>query len=827
MGIAEQDDDADRGIADLCQSLPAGLLERTRLLNSKPVLGRGQFVLYWMRTAIRVDENPALNVAIELANQLDVPLLVYQGLSKRYPYASDRHHTFVLQGARDVQLELANRNIPYVVHVERPGHRDPHLKTLARCASVVVTEDMPTEPLRRWAVSLSRAIPGAMMLVDTACVVPMQLVGRGYDRAYEYRDATKAMYAQRVSLTHDDSVLRTDIQSSIDLPFESLDLQDCDIARLAGQCEIDHSVGPVPHTIGGAIAGYQRWQDFKTKGLTNYARQRNDPLVDGVSRMSAYLHYGMVSPTRIAREAAAVETAGAEKFLDELLIWRELAYAFCHYRRDHGRVSSIPNWARETLREHESDRRDLMSWETMARGRTGDSIWDAAQRSLIMHGELHNNVRMTWGKAVLNWTRDAKRALARLIDLNHRYALDGRDPASYGGILWCLGQFDRPFKPVQPVFGSVRTRTTDQHAKRLDPVAYKRKVTRSPWDSVPKVAVVGAGISGLICARTLADHGCDVSVFDKSRGVSGRMSTRRLEDAVTFDHGAQYFTARDVRFKRYVESWVEDGVVQPWDGRIVAIEKCVVDSDKSGGDRYLAVPGMSSLGKHLASDLSMFLDTQITAVTRTNNKWRLTTDAGSGFDEFDVVVVAVPSHQAASLLVEAPGLADRARGVKMDGCWALMLAFERSLNLGFDGAFVQQSPLSWIARNSSKPGRGGDCETWVVHADAEWTEAHIEDSPDEIRSFLIDEFFRATGRSKVEPRHSVIHRWRFAIPKNPLATDCLFDAEQSIGACGDWCGGPRVEGAFLSGMAMAGRIMGAINADAASDFQRDRQIELF
>ncbi|TWU56266.1 FAD-dependent oxidoreductase [Rubripirellula reticaptiva] len=813
-------------------SLPKPLLERTRLVGPNQVPSRGEFVLYWMRAAIRTDENPALNVAIELANRLELPLLVYQGLSERYPFASDRHHTFVLQGARDVQLEMARRNLPYALHVERSGHRGPHLKTLAQNASSVVTEDMPTEPLRSWTLSLSRKISGALVVVDTACVVPMRLVGRSYERAFEYRDATRDLYSQRVSVPPNDSVLGNSVfgtngRASIDLPFEPIDLQDCDIASLVGQCEIDHSIGPVSHSPGGSIAGYRRWQEFRNKGLSSYARRRNDVVDDGVSRMSPYLHYGMVAPTRIAREATADQSAGAEKFLDELLIWRELSYAFCHYRRDHGRVSAIPNWARETLREHKRDSRDLLSWETMARGRTGDSIWDAAQRSLLMHGELHNNVRMTWGKAVLKWTPDAKRALARLIDLNHRYALDGRDPASYGGILWCLGQFDRPFSPVQPVYGTVRNRPTDQHAKRIDSIAYQRKVTRPLWNPVPKVAVIGAGISGLTCARTLADHGCDVSVFDKSRGVSGRMSTRRLEDAISFDHGAQYFTARDGRFKRYVESWIDDGIVQRWDGRIVAVEKGVVYSEKVGDQRFVAVPGMSALGKHLASDLKMCLGAQVVAPERANDKWQLATDDGSDLGEFDYVVVAVPSHQATSLLVNAPGLAEQASGVKMNGCWAVMLAFEQSLNIGFDGAFVQQSPLSWIARNNSKPGRNGDRETWVLHADAEWTEAHMEDSPGAIESFLIAEFFRAVGGINVEPSYSAIHRWRFAIPQDPLSADCLLDVQRNIGACGDWCGGPRVEGAFLSGMAIAGRILGQMNMNAAPLLRMDQQLDLF
>ncbi len=487
---------------DLIDSLPQSLAERTRVIKQGPLPNDGKFVLYWMRTAIRVDENPAFNLAIEFANRLRLPVLVYQGLSERYPFASDRHHTFILQAARDVQSECARRSIAYALHVERPGHRGPHLQTLAEASALVVTEDMPVEPLRRWTAALGHRVDRTLIAVDTACVVPMRLVGKSYERAFAFRKATSQLYADRISLPPENSESQFKFEHPVDLPFDPVDLEHLEIADLVAQCEIDHAIGPVPDTIGGSVAGYARWSAFKQQVLTTYDRKRNDALIHGVSRMSPYLHDGMVSPQRIAREAAAAKSSGAEKYLDELLIWRELAYAFCFYRSDHGRVSALPDWARATLADHASDRRPaLLSWETMARGRTGDLLWDAAQRSLLMHGELHNNVRMTWGKAILNWTPDGKTALARMIDLNHRYALDGRDPASYGGILWCLGQFDRPFSPPRPIFGTVRDRSTKQHAERLDPTAYMRKSTRPLCQPMPRVAVVGAGISGLVCVE--------------------------------------------------------------------------------------------------------------------------------------------------------------------------------------------------------------------------------------------------------------------------------------------------------------------------------------
>ena len=657
----------------------------------------GRFVLYWMKSALRADENPALDVAVHLANFLDLPLLVYQGLSERYPFASDRHHTFILQAASDVQQALEKRGIAYALDVQREGHRGPHLRTLASRAAAVVTEDMPTEPLRSWAVGLSRGLDCGLLLVDTACIVPMRLVGKAHDRAFAFRNATKKLYADRISLRSTPPALRAGKHLQDELPFRSVDLRETEIAGLVSQCQIDHSIGPVPHTSGGSVAGYQRWDRFRSDGLATYDRRRNNPLVDGVSRMSPYLHYGMVAPMRIAREANADSTKGAEKFLDELLVWRELAYVFCHYRRDHGRVTAIPGWARKTLREHEDDPREPLSWEVLARGRTGDSVWDSAQQSLLIHGELHNNVRMTWGKALLHWTTDAKQALRMIIDLNHRYALDGRDPASYGGILWCLGQFDRPFSPPQLVFGTVRTRPTEQHATRLDPKAYRRKVLRSAWGATPRVAVIGAGISGLNCARTLTDHGCDVTVFEKSRGVGGRMSTRRIDPQWRFDHGAQYFTARDDRFARYVRSWEQDGVIRSWRGRIVVVENGVVKAEKSDDNRYIGVPGMNAIGKHLASELNVQLQSHVTALMRSGQGWRVWA-ADEELGEFDAAVVAVPSPQAASLLAEAPELAEQAAGTQMNGCWAIMAGVR-----AFDGSCIRWRVRPRITARMGRP----------------------------------------------------------------------------------------------------------------------------
>lgn len=786
--------------------MPEHLQERLRPANDRTPNPDGRFVLYWMHNALRGHENPALDVALVAAERLGLPVFVYQGLSERYPYASDRHHAFILQGARDVHAELADRGLGSAFHLERPGHRGPHLRTLAARAAVVVTEDMPTEPITGWVERLSPAVAAPVWLVDTACVVPMRLVGRAHDRAFAYRDATRPLLEKRLTQPWPEQPDPRERFIPPDLPFALVSLDTEQWPSLIAECDIDHAVGPIPHTPGGSRAGYARWEAFKANRLRRYADDRNNALLDGVSRLSAYLHYGMVSPLRIAREAAAARGPGAEKYLDELLVWRELAYLFCFHRRHHESLAAIPKWAATTLRDREADPRPAIhDWETLSRGKTGDPLWDAAQRSLVMQGELHNNVRMTWGKAFLGWTPDAATALRLMIDLNHRYALDGRDPASYGGLLWCLGQFDRPHTPPRRIFGTVRTRPTEEHAARLDPEQFLAKATR-PWrTAIPKVAVVGAGLSGLICARTLQDHGFDVAVFEKSEGPGGRAATRRVDPGLSFDHGAQYFTARDPHFARHVEAWVARGVVAEWACRIVSITGADIQPKTDQPRRYVGVPGMTALARHLAADVRLRLGVKLCRLDRAGDGWHLTDAAGQTHRPFDHVVVSLPAPQASGLLGGHP-LAEEVNAVPMTPCWSVLAAFERRVDVPWDGAFVHGSPLAWVARNSSKPGRAA-AECWVLHASPEWSAARLDADKLEVTASLLAEFATITSAPMPPLVHRDAHRWMFSA--TPLSIDrrALFDPDGGIVVCGDWLAGGRVEGAFRSGTAAAGCLL--------------------
>ncbi len=830
-------------------SLPAALAERVRWLRSPAATtttsgqidagqasagqasagqaSAGEFVLYWMHHALRAHENPALDVAISIARQNGLPLLVYHALAEDYPFASDRHHAFILQGQRDVQRELSLRGIASCFHLERDGHRGPHLRDLTRRAAVLVTEEMPVQPVAGWMERLLHSTKTAIAMVDTSCVVAVPLVDKAYTRAFKFREATQPLYAQRVRRPYVEQAVDCAMYAG-ELPFKPLDLRDASLDSLIDRCKVDHSIAPVTDTPGGSQSGYARWDRFKEHGLPFYAKRRNDAsLHDGVSRMSAYLHYGMVSPLRIAREAAEL---GAEKYLDELLIWRELAFHFCfHHVADLDSFAALPTWAQQTLQQHAADPREAnYSWETLARAKTGQPLWDACQRSLLKQGELHNNVRMTWGKALLPWASTPNEAMQLTLDLNHRYALDGRDPSSYGGILWCFGQFDRPFSPERSIHGSIRPRGCAEHQRRLDLKRYCRIVDRPIADRMPRVAIAGAGIGGLIAARTLVDHGIDVTVFEKSRGVGGRLATRRVADELAIDHGAQYFTARDERFRRYVNSWIQDGLAQPWDGRIVALKPGGQIEKKADVPRFVGVPGMNSIAKHLARDLCIQLQTQISGLTRDNQgRWRVRDQDDNAYEAFDAVIANCPPPQAHAIIKGHTDLAARVASVSMRPCWAVLLCGKGLESVEFDGAFVNDGPLSWIARDGAKPGRHqrpGE-STWILHASADWSEQHLECSKDQAQQTLLAAFESLVDQRVTEPSYLAAHRWRYAIPGDPLADECLWDAEAMIGVCGDWCGGPRVEGAFLSGMAIAGKLLRHLTIDRPKPLDANKMVQ--
>jgi len=319
----------------------------------------------------------------------------------------------------------------------------------------------------------------------------------------------------------------------------------------------------------------------------------------------------------------------------------------------------------------------------------------------------------------------------------------------------------------------------------------------------PRIAVIGAGIAGLSCSKNLHKDIFELSVYDKSRGPAGRMSTRRGE-GWQCDHGAQYFTARDPGFRAEVARWQAAGVADVWPARLAVFNEADGQRSETRLERFVGVPRMTAPARFLADTLPLTAQTTITRLERTPAGWQMTSaEHGQLPGHFDAVLLAVPAPQAVPLLeTVAPDLAAIAAGAVMRGSWALMLRYDAPVALSFDAAFVNCGPLRWIARDNSKPGRGAQ-ETWLLHASAEWSEAHLEETPETVAAALLQAFGQLGGPA---PQAWSAHRWRYADTAPALDKGCLWDAGQRIGLCGDWLNGGKVEGAWLSGRALARQV---------------------
>jgi predicted NAD/FAD-dependent oxidoreductase len=321
-----------------------------------------------------------------------------------------------------------------------------------------------------------------------------------------------------------------------------------------------------------------------------------------------------------------------------------------------------------------------------------------------------------------------------------------------------------------------------------------------------KIAVVGAGIAGLSAARALVERGHDVIVFEKARGPGGRVATSRLRgiempralagSTLAFDHGAQYFTARDPRFAALIAQWERNRVAAKWNGRVVTFDDEGWEDIEEGTDRYVGTPGMNAIALAMAEGLDISYDQRVESLEPL-------------LSTLDHVVVAIPAPRATSLVSPVPSLAEKVAAVTMQPSWTVMAAFEERVAARFDAAFVNGSALGWIARNTSKPKRDWKVDTWVLQATTSWSSAHADDRADDVGSFLMEVFEDLIRAGLPRAFYATVHRWRHAAADPPLAVGAIHDAAARITVCGDWCKGSRIEDAYLSGLAAADQVLSA------------------
>jgi deoxyribodipyrimidine photo-lyase len=477
---------------------------RIRSCNSLPVLQSGDFVLYWMIASRRTTLNFALDRAVEWAEKLQKPLVILEALRCGCPWASNRMHRFVIDGMAENACRFEGTDVLYYPYLEpTPNAGKGLLAALASRACIVVTDDFPCFFLPRMVASAARQVPVLMEVVDSNGLLPLRQAEQAYPTAYAFRRfLQRELPRHLMDFPKSNGLLNTKLPKAKHLPREikkrwpkaSPRLLNSGVGVLT-EIPMDHGIPPV-ETRGGSTAAQALLRNFLRNRLPTYAEARNEPANQATSELSPYLHFGHISVHQIFSELTtqegwspghlAVRATGSrsgwwgtsqatEAFMDQVITWRELGFNCCQMRKDYDQFESLPAWALKTLRQHARDERShVYSFEKFERAETHDALWNAAQIQLLREGRIHNYLRMLWGKKIVEWTRTPQKALETMVELNNKYALDGRDPNSYSGIFWCLGRYDRPWGPERPVFGTVRYMSSENTARKFNVRDYIR-----------------------------------------------------------------------------------------------------------------------------------------------------------------------------------------------------------------------------------------------------------------------------------------------------------------------------------------------------------------
>lgn len=480
---------------------------RIRTANDRPA-GGGRYVLYWMIGARRAQWNFALEHAVTEARTRGLGLVVLEPLRLDYPWASARLHRFVIDGMGDNARAFAVPGVAYFPYVEpRPADARGLLAALASEAALVVTDDVPGFFQPAMVARAATRLAVRLDAVDGNGLLPLRAADHAYPTAYAFRRYVQNTLADHLAdrplarpLAGGLAVAAPALPEAVTTRWRSWPLDGTDLDAFRA-LPIDHGVAPADVLVGGTAAARARLDLFLARGLARYVDDRNDPDDDVTSGLSPYLHFGHLSSYEVfdavmAREGwlGDVPRVGrgtrtgwwgvsppAEAFLDQLVTWRELGFNMCAHRADFDQYSSLPSWALATLARHADDPRDpLYSHDALDAAETYDPIWNAAQRQLRREGRLHNYLRMLWGKKILQWSASPEEALATMIDLNNRYAVDGRDPNSYSGIFWTLGRYDRPWGPERPVFGTIRYMSSENTARKIRLKGYLERHAAQP-----------------------------------------------------------------------------------------------------------------------------------------------------------------------------------------------------------------------------------------------------------------------------------------------------------------------------------------------------------
>lgn len=469
---------------------------RIQELNDARPREDGKYVLYWMIANRRLQYNFALQRSIWWANQLKVPLVIFEPLRAGYKWASDRFHSFIIEGMKEKQEILSPSNICYFPFLEdSDDSKCVLLEDLANDAAVIITDYFPSFFLPRMVNSAAKKLKVKLEQVDSNGILPLRATEKIFPSAYIFRRFLQKNLVEHLNQFPLKSPLK-ELRSKTPVGFPKPVAEQLNRVRRKldsfpnslREFPIDHSIGAIENH-GGSSRGRKLLNAFMKDKIQHYGTLRNHPDAEMESGLSAYLHFGHISAhevvatvlnaqqwsvEKLADNASGKRTGwwgideASQEFLDQIITWRELGFNFSSHADNYDKYDSLPQWARETLEQHSSDVREYRySYDEFEHAKTHDALWNAAQNQLVIEGRIHNYLRMIWGKKILEWSATPWEALEVMIELNNKYALDGRNPNSYSGIFWILGRYDRPWGPERNIFGKIRYMSCTNTMKKL------------------------------------------------------------------------------------------------------------------------------------------------------------------------------------------------------------------------------------------------------------------------------------------------------------------------------------------------------------------------
>ena len=442
---------------------------RVTIRRARPPDRDGACVVYWMQRAQRGVDNPALDVAIEVANALRKPVIVFFAPIPFYPHANLRHYRFLTDGIPDIAAALARRNVGFVLR-RYPEHSLVNFCDEVKAAMVVGDENPMREP-ENWRRVAAKKLAIPLWTVDADVIVPSKLLEKAQYASHIIRPRLQARLENyripsrnpRARVAWKKPAGLTSLDASFDITSD---------------WKMDRSVSAVSTWRGGSAEALRLLNDFVQHKLRGYGTQRNKPETDHTSRLSPYLHFGHISPITVALAVKNSEAPKADKeaFLNQIITWRELAVNLVRYNPNYDTFECAEPWAHQTLAKHAKDARPILYTEEQLEGaETHDQLWNAAQMQMVTTGWMHNYMRMYWAKKILEWSRSPAEAYRIAVGLNDKYELDGRDPNGYAGIAWAIvGKFDRPWFE-RAIFGQIRYMSGASTGKKFDSRKYIRQ----------------------------------------------------------------------------------------------------------------------------------------------------------------------------------------------------------------------------------------------------------------------------------------------------------------------------------------------------------------